>query len=180
MKGVLSVIYTAMVYLFSAVILIAAVLFSFDASPSKTLFGYRYYIVVTNSMAPTYNVGDIVLVRSVSSNDIQVGDVITFNPAHSGDAYLTHRVTKKYDDYLMTGVTCLKTKGDNNKTEDSFLIEESRVIGKVRFGIPVMGYIIKFIQLKWYYVIGLVVSIIIFFKTLSRYLTVAKTEEQVE
>ena len=179
-KRIFSMIYTLFVYLISAVILFSAILFSFNASPKKTLFGYRYYTVITDSMSPAYNEGDIIFVHVTTSDDINVGDVITFNPAHSGDAYLTHRVTKKYDNYNMTGVTCFKTKGDNNKAEDSFLIEESRVIGKVEFCIPKLGYLIRFIRLKWYYAIGLVISVFIFFKMLNLYFTANKTEESSE
>ena len=177
-RRILSGIYTVFIYLLSAGIIISALLFSFNASPTKSIMGFRYYIVITNSMSPTYNEGDVVFVKVTSSDNIKVGDVITFNPAHSGDAYLTHRVTQKYDDYNMTGVTCFKTKGDYNDVEDSFLIEESRVIGKVEFSVPKLGYIIRFFQLRWYYAVGLIISVLIFFKTSKMYLISIRTDEK--
>ena len=78
----------------------------------------------------------------------------------------------------MTGVTCFKTKGDYNDVEDSFLIEESRVIGKVEFSVPKLGYIIRFFQLRWYYAVGLIISVLIFFKTSKMYLINIRTDEK--
>ena len=152
---------TVFVYLLAACILIGAVLFAFDASPTKSIFGYRYYTILTPSMSPSYEVGDVVFVHIEDSNTINEGDVITFNPSADSEAYLTHRVTEKIENYEGTGVTCFRTKGDANDSEDSFLIDEDRVIGKVVFGIPKLGYIIRFVQLRWYFIVPIVVMLIV-------------------
>ena len=34
----------------------------------------------------------------------------------------------------------IKTKGDNNNTEDNWIIKEEEIIGKVKFMIPYIGY----------------------------------------
>jgi signal peptidase len=134
---------TVVTYLIAVCIVIAALLFAVNKSPQKSLFGFRYYTVLTPSMEPAYSVGDLVIVKLTNADNISVGDVITFNPSSDSDAYLTHRVTEKLTDYEGTGVTCFRTKGDANDTEDSFLIDSSRVIGTVSFGIPKLGYIIR-------------------------------------
>lgn len=161
---------TVFVYLLSACILIGAVFFSFNVSPDKSILGYRYYIVLTESMSPKYNVGDVVFVHIENSDNINVGDVITFNPSSDSDAYLTHRVTEKLTDYLGTEITCFKTKGDANDSEDSFLIDETRVIGKVTAAIPKIGYIIRFVRLKWYYIVVIAIMVIVFFKLMKVYI----------
>lgn len=166
---VVAVIKTIFIYLLSACIIIAAILFVMNNNPQKSIFGYRYYTVLTASMEPELSVGDLVIVKLSDADEIEVGDVITFNPSSNSDAYLTHRVTEKLADYEGTGVTCFRTKGDANETEDSFLIEDSRVIGKVRFHIPIVGYIIRFIQLKWYFVVPLVIMIFVFFGLMGIY-----------
>lgn len=157
------------IFLVSACILIGAVLFAADKSPQKSIFGYRFYTVLTASMEPELSVGDVVIVKLADADEIAVDDIITFNPSSESDAYLTHRVTQKLADYEGTGVTCFKTKGDANETEDSFLIDSSRVIGKVKLCIPKIGYVIRFIQLKWYFVIPLVIMLFVFFKLLKIY-----------
>jgi len=175
---ILSVARTIFIYLLAAGIIIAALLFAANNSPNKSLFGYRYYTVLTPSMEPSYSVGDMVFVKIESSDNINVGDVITFNPSQDSGAYLTHRVAEKLTDYQGTGVTCFRTKGDANDSEDSFLIDEERVIGVVKLGIPKIGYVVRFVQLKWYFVLPLIVLIFVFFKLLGIYLAPADEEEE--
>ena len=166
------------IYLLAIGIIIAAVLFAADHSPQKSLFGYRYYTVLTPSMSPTYKTGDMVFVKLQNASDINVGDVITFNPSSSSDAYLTHRVTQKLENYDGTGVTCFRTKGDANDAEDAMLIDQSRVIGSVKFSIPKLGYIVRFVQLRWYFVAALIILLWIYFRLLNMYLA-PKSEETV-
>ncbi|HBB71075.1 MAG TPA: signal peptidase I [Ruminococcus sp.] len=147
------------VYLFCVGIVIASFLFASSKTPNKSLFGYRYYTVITPSMTPAYNVGDMVFVKIEKADGINVGDVITFNPSSGSDAYLTHRVTQKLTDYQGTGITCFRTKGDANDSEDSFLVDEDRVIGKVKLRVPKLGYVVRFIQLRWYFIIPLAVML---------------------
>lgn len=147
------------VYLFCVGIVIASFLFASSKTPNKSLFGYRYYTVITPSMTPAYNVGDMVFVKIEKADSINVGDVITFNPSSGSDAYLTHRVTQKLTDYQGTGITCFRTKGDANDSEDSFLVDENRVIGKVKLRVPKLGYVVRFIQLRWYFIIPLAVML---------------------
>ena len=111
----------------------------------------------------------MVFVRISNAKDINKGDVITFNPSSGGEAYLTHRVTEKLTNYQGSGVTCFRTKGDANNTEDSFLIDESRVIGKVQFHVPKLGVVVRFVQLRWYFIIPLIILILVFFKMMKYY-----------
>lgn len=176
----IKIVRSALVYLLSACIIIAAILFAADKSPQKSLFGYRYYTVLTPSMEPELSVGDIVIVRLANADDIAVDDIITFNPSSDSDAYLTHRVTQKLPDYEGSGVTCFRTKGDANSVEDSFLIDSSRVIGKVVFSIPKIGYIVRFVQLRWYFVIPIVIMLLVFLRLLKIYLGMKNGEDDSE
>lgn len=172
------ILFTIFVYLLAAAILIGALLFSFSTSPDKALFGYRYYTVLTGSMSPTYKVGDMIFVKVSDASDLNVGDVITFNPSQDSDAYLTHRISEKLDNYEGTGVTCFRTKGDANDVGDSFLIDSSRVIGKVTFGIPGLGYVVRFVQLRWYLIVPVVIMIGAFFLLLKRYFLMGKEDDE--
>ena len=157
------------IYLLSALIVVGAMLFATNKSPDKSMFGYRYYTVLTDSMVPEFSSGDMVFVKLSDADTIKTGDVITFNPSSGSEAYLTHRVTEKIDNYEGTGVTCFRTKGDANNSDDSFLIDESRVIGRVQFHVPMMGTIVRFIQLRWYFVLPLMILIMVFFKLIQYY-----------
>jgi signal peptidase len=175
---VFSLIKKLFIYLLAIGIIVAAIMFAADHSPNKSFFGYRYYTVLTPSMSPTYKTGDMVFVKLQNASDINVGDVITFNPSSSSDAYLTHRVTQKLENYDGTGVTCFRTKGDANDTEDAMLIDQARVIGSVKFSIPKLGYIVRFVQLRWYLVAALIILLWIFFRLLNMYLA-PKSEKKV-
>ena len=157
------------IYLLALIILLAAAFFAADRSPDKSLFGYRYYTVLTDSMSPEFNSGDMVFVKICGADKIEKGDIINFNPSSDSDAYLTHRVTEKFPDYQGSGVTCFRTKGDANDTEDQFLIDEARVIGKVSFHVPKLGFIIRFIQLRWYFVVPLTALLFVFFALMKHY-----------
>ena len=174
---ILSIIRTVFVYLVAVGLIITALMFAASNNPSKSLFGYRYYTVLTPSMEPVYSVGDMVFVKITKADQINIGDVITFNPASDGEAYLTHRVVEKYENYNGTGVTCFRTKGDANNTEDSFLIDEDRVIGTVRLCIPKLGYVVRFIQMRWYFVLPLLALIFVFFKLIGSYLAPSEKSE---
>ncbi len=175
--AVLSVVRRIFIYLLAVGLVIAALLFTASNSPSKSLFGYRYYTVLTPSMEPAYSVGDMVFVKIKKADKINVGDVITFNPSADSEAYLTHRVTEKIENYEGTGVTCFRTKGDANDSEDQFLIDEERVIGTVSAGVPKLGYIVRFVQLRWYFVVPTIVLIFVFFKLVGMYLAAPEEEE---
>ena len=179
-KGYLvyAIVRRLIVLLFCIALIGGAVLFAANTSPNKSLLGYRYYTVITPSMEPNYNVGDLVFVKVGGVRSIEVGDVITFDPSSDGKAYLTHRVTQKLSDYQNTGVTCFRTKGDANNTEDSFLVDEDRVIGRVTFRIPKLGYFIRFVQLRWYYILALAVMLGIALKLLKMYFSAADEETQ--
>jgi signal peptidase len=155
-------------YLLLVAILAGAVMFASSKAPGKSLFGYRYYDVLTGSMEPTYKVGDLIFVRVTDASEINVGDPVTFNPGATDDSYLTHRVVEKIEDYQGTGVTCFRTRGDANETDDPFVIDASRMIGVVKLRIPVIGYIVKFVQVHYVMVIIFIVLFSVFFTLLKK------------
>ena len=166
---VFSVVRMVFIYCLSIFIVIAAVFFAVSKSPNKSMFGFRYYTVLTDSMVPEFSSGDMVFVKVSDAKGIKTGDVITFNPSSGSDAYLTHRVTEKITNYQGTGVTCFRTKGDANNADDSFLIDEDRVIGKVQFHVPKLGVIVRFVQLRWYFILPLIALLFVFFRMMKYY-----------
>ena len=58
---------------------------------APSFLGYKVYNVLTGSMSPTIKVGGLIIVKEVSPQNIQEGDVITFRSS-STDNVTTHRV----------------------------------------------------------------------------------------
>ncbi|KKR31707.1 MAG: Type I signal peptidase [Candidatus Gottesmanbacteria bacterium GW2011_GWC2_39_8] len=109
-------------------------------SQKKGLFGFSSYTVLSGSMNPAFNTGDIVVVGKMGLISPIIGDIISFyNPGNSGKI-ITHRVAKVID---QKGQKFFETKGDANKDIDKWTIPEHVILGKVFFSIPKLGYLIS-------------------------------------
>jgi signal peptidase len=106
-------------------------------------------VVVSGSMSPHINEGDLLFVQGRDPQDIrngsaieQDGDIIVFNawglwPSAPQDP-IVHRVIGKW---LDGGTWYFQTKGDANPIQDPVPVPENRVLGVVIGGIPFIGWI---------------------------------------
>ncbi len=172
-QRVIEVVGDILFYALMVAVIVAAIMFASSRTPDKSIFGYRYYDVLTGSMEPAYSVGDLIFVKITDADNINVGDAITFNPGGTDDSYLTHRVVEKMENYEGTDVTCFKTKGDANQDDDPFIIDEGRVIGVVKTRIPKLGYVILFTQNYYVGVIIFIVMFAIFFNLIKKYAAIS-------
>ena len=104
------------------------------------LVGYRVFNIISGSMTPAYNVGDLIYVKEVDPATVQVGDVITF-VLNEELVVATHRVVR-----IDAEKQRFYTKGDNNETEDGAPVHFKNLIGVPQFAIPGLGYVSDFIQ----------------------------------
>ncbi|OWJ55671.1 signal peptidase I [Pyrodictium delaneyi] len=93
--------------------------------------GYWPLMVLTGSMKPTLNPGDIVIVKP--TDHVRTGDIIAYR---LGDAIVLHRVINKSIDE--NGKVMITTKGDNNRAPDA-PVETSSVLGVKIVRIPYAG-----------------------------------------
>lgn len=105
------------------------------------LFGIQSFSVLTGSMEPMYPKNSVVYVKTTEPEDIEVGDIITFYKNADSDEVITHRVMR-----LDREKQKFHTKGDANKSEDVEEVSYSRVIGKVVYTVPHIGFIAMFVQ----------------------------------
>lgn len=100
------------------------------------------YVVVSDSMEPTFSAGDLIVVQSVSPGAVTRGDVITYRKAN-GVGRTTHRVTavERRD-----GSRYFRTKGDANENPDPEPVSGDALIGTVWFVIPYAGYVVTAAQ----------------------------------
>ena len=62
-----------------AVLIVVSIIVVQRVSNNKlTVAGYSIYTVVTKSMIPKYQVGDIIVVKDVDAEELNVGDDITY------------------------------------------------------------------------------------------------------
>lgn len=114
---------------------------------AKTL-GFKPYIILTNSMEPEYNIGDMVIITKADIHSVKVGDVVAFSPDGKNGKYtVTHKVAESYYGHNFQKVLRTKPINFNGREEklDKWIIREENLIGKVNFKIPKIGKLLLFI-----------------------------------
>jgi signal peptidase len=102
------------------------------------IVGGRAFTVMSGSMSPAIETGDVVVTRGISPLDARIGDVVTFRDPESQSRLLTHRITDiRYRD----GNVNVTTKGDANTKLESWVIAEDGRIGRVIVRLPKLGYL---------------------------------------
>ena len=125
------------------IILIAiGLLIGFSLLPIKN--NYKIFFVTSGSMEPTISTGSMVV--SKPRDTYKVGDIITFTNIGSSKPSdtTTHRIIKvdqgenKNPSYF--------TRGDANNSDDSGSLSSDRIIGRMIFSVPLIGYLVGYIK----------------------------------
>lgn len=128
-------------------------------NPNKTpsFFGIKTYVIISGSMEPNINVGDIVIAKNIKNEkeEINIGDIIAFR---KGQSVITHRILNIEPDE--NGILRITTKGDNNNTNDSETILINNIEGKVVNVIPKIGNFVLILQKRIIIIIFLVMCYI--------------------
>lgn len=104
------------------------------------LVGLNVYTVISGSMEPTYSVGDLLYVKKVAPESINVGDPITF-VLNEDLIVATHRVIE-----IDAANQHFYTKGDANEVADAAPVHFKNLIGKPVFAVPLLGYVSNWVQ----------------------------------
>lgn len=148
--------------------------------------GYKTYSVMTGSMEPVFNVGDLIVVVKHDFNDLKEGDIVTFLDTNNN--VVTHNFVR-YEEITYTYSTgevitekIIRTKpesdSDGNLTDsvDYWKINEARYIGKFSFKIPKVGGAVMFLQ-SWAGIVS-IVSLIGFIYISATIVDVVKKNKQ--
>ena len=101
-------------------------------------------IVLTDSMYPEIESGDLIICRTAEADEIEVKDIISFfDPAGNGASIVTHRVIEIVEE---DGEILFRTRGDNNNTEDKELVPAENLVGVYKMRIAGAGHIAMFMQ----------------------------------
>jgi signal peptidase len=99
------------------------------------LFPVHPTTVISGSMRPTLDVGDVVVIAKVSANNIKPGDIIEFREAEGVNT--VHRVVEIRE---TEGDWSFITQGDANSRPDLNPVTPGNVVGKAVFSIPKIGW----------------------------------------
>ena len=169
-KKILSIALNTLIWLFVIFSLMITILV-FSAQGSKdgvpSVFGKSLITISTNSMEPTYEVGDLVFMEKISDEDIEnlkPGQIITFhapididNDGKTGDIN-THRI------YKIEG-NRITTAGDLTGTPDNYTIHASDIIGTCTEDgkIGGLGNVLTFLRSSLGFFLCIVLPLILFF-----------------
>lgn len=102
------------------------------------LMGHKTMVVLSGSMLPTLDIGDVVIDQNISVMDVKIGDVITFGDPNNKKKTVTHRVkSMKVEGRNAT----FFTQGDANNSGETWNIRTDGKIGRVVLRIPKLGYV---------------------------------------
>lgn len=96
------------------------------------IFRFISLAIGSESMTGAIDKGDVVIIDKKDKN-INEKDIIAFK---QNEKIIVHRVTKVLD--KEKGI--YKTKGDFNKSEDSWIVEEGQLVGTVKLNIKYLGW----------------------------------------
>lgn len=133
-------------FVFGVVVFVSVLNASEGKVPS--VFGFSVLQVKTGSMLPEYEIGTIVITKTVDANELQVGDVISFYSMDKDIAgeVNTHRI-EKIEHGGDDNAPYFTTKGDNNSQVDKQKVWPSQIVGKVVYNLgTVSGSVIGVFQ----------------------------------
>lgn len=151
MKKTLEIIKNVLVWLvvalavFMTVFTIISVSF-FDRN-DRDLFGFKAYIVLSDSMSATdFDAGDIALVREVDPTTLQEGDIISYisqNSANYGET-VTHKIRRLTTD--AAGNPGFITYGTTTDVDDETVVTYPYVLGQYVTRLPKVGTFFTFLR----------------------------------
>ena len=132
-----------LVYVVLALFVFVVVLQRFSDN-KISFFNYRMFTVISESMAPKYKVGDILVSKEVNPSKIKVGDVISYKGTSGSfqGKIITHQVTEINKN--SSGKYVFHAKGLANIIEDP-LVYEDQLYGVVVYKTKILSLIYKII-----------------------------------
>jgi signal peptidase I len=116
--------------------IILSIFASISSNKPLTVFGFKPLTVLSNSMVPVFEAGDVIITREIDAEDLKEGDIISFYNEEKN--LITHRITSIVE---KNGERLFFTKGDNNNTADEEAITAGDIAGKELFHIPKLGFL---------------------------------------
>lgn len=129
----------------AVLLVVAAMVLAVTVIPQAR--GGASLIIETGSMRPTINPGDVVAVRPIDAEDLNIGDIITYA---TSDALITHRIIAFEGQGSNLRII---TQGDANNSEDA-PVQPGQVRGIVEYTLPRVGLVLPWITSHVWWIIG--------------------------
>lgn len=128
----------------------------------RNLFGYRVYIVNTDSMSATdFNAGDLIFVKETDPSTLNEGDVISYISQNS-DSFgetITHKIRRKTTD--AEGNAGFVTYGTTTDTDDETVVTYPYILGKYEGRLPSLGHFFNFLKTTQGYIVCILIPFVL-------------------
>lgn len=158
MKKALAIIKTTLVWLVVALAVFMMIFTVISVTTfnrnDRNLFGYRAYIVNSDSMSKTdFDAGDLIFVKQVDPTTLATGDIITYvsqNSSNYGEN-VTHKIRRKAVD--AEGQPGFVTYGTTTGTDDETVVTYPFILGKYQFRLAKIGTFFNFLKTPQGYIV---------------------------
>lgn len=133
------------IVLYIIIVLIVAIILIQRVSKNEvSLGGYRLFTIISESMKPVYNIGDMLFAKTASPEEIKVGDDVVYEgkEADFKGKTVVHRVIEKKK---TNGQYVFTTQGVANSAADP-KISADQIIGKIIYKSFVLSIISKVVN----------------------------------
>ena len=134
---------------------------TFDRN-DRNIFGYRAYIVLSDSMSATdFSAGDLILVKQVDPSTLQEGDIIAYQSQNSENygATVTHKIRTKTRD--ANGNPGFITYGTTTGVNDETVVTYPFILGKYQLALPKVGTFFQFSRTPQGYIICILIPFLL-------------------
>ncbi len=149
------------------IIILVAALYAFTTLATKdentvaNIAGFTPLSVQSNSMSPTFDEGDLIIIQKCDPSTLNQGDVITFHTIIDNKYALnTHRIDSIAE---AAGARSYTTKGDNNDVTDTHIISDVDIVGKYVGRVPGLGRVMTFLSSSTGFLVVIVIPMLLFF-----------------
>lgn len=187
MRNMLKKILYTLINIISILIIVAAVgvlIIVLLTKPGEipSIGSYMALRVTTGSMAPTYEVDTLLIVKKTDPAKVKVGDIISFyssDPALNG-AVNTHRVVAVKQE---NGHYTYQTKGDGNNAVDLYEADGDYLLGTVVASSLFLGKVVRLVSNPLVFIPVILIPLAVMLianliRTVSYAKQIAKEEEE--
>lgn len=130
---------------------------TFDRN-DRQLFGYKAFIVLSDSMKATdFAAGDVVLVKNVDPTTLKEGDIIAYtsqDPESYGQT-ITHKIRRLTTD--ANGEPGFITYGTTTDTDDAIVVTYPFILGQYQARLPKVGTFFQFLKTTQGYIMCILI-----------------------
>lgn len=180
LKLLWNIIYNFIIVL--CIILIAIIFMQKITESNKSIGGYRIFRVISGSMVPKYDIGEVVICKDTNIENIKVGDAIIYkgNINETKNKTIMHEVVNvRKNDQNKTVITA---KGLTNNVVDPDIYEE-QIYGVVKYKSKILTILYKLATSKvssFIIITALAINVFVAFNSERKYKIENKIEEKVK